>query len=885
MATTVDLDRTKIRPPALPPGVVERPRLIERLSTRSAPLICITAPAGFGKTVLVLDWLERGDLPFAWLSLDRHDSDPGRLLTHLAEAVGGMEVDGADGAADAFRSLARGVSAPALTRAREAVADLGPAVLVVDDVHALESPAAAEVIASLAEPVIEGPRIVLLSRVDPPLPLGRLRLEGAVLELRERDLRFTTAEAEALLGSVVGGLDGGLAGRLGARTEGWAAGLRMAAIALSESDNAADFVESFDGGHRYVTDYLLEEAVGRQDPAVQRFLMDTALLPRFTVDAAVAVTEDTDAPELLRQVEEANLFLFDLGDGWYRYHQLFGELLGHRLRRLDPDRVALVHLRASRWFEGRGEIVEALEHAARAGSDPRLVELLDAHGLALLGRSELAALGRWLGQVAEPRSHDAPLFLATLAWHRLLTERAPNLVPVLDALERAMGRADGYDDDRRRVAGVERDLLRAFSARLDGRLEDAVELSDRALQSVPNDDALTRGRLLYNQARARSAQGRARDARELLEQAFEANLAVGNHYMVLTGMALSAHNTFQLTGCRAARDEIDTAMRMAGRRELDSLPAFTALLNELGRVHWAADALEEADLALNRAREMRTAESLPEGLATALVYQARVAAARLQFDDARNALARAAALARDRNVILLDTTLALEQIRLSLLAEAWGEGAPVAHIEVPGPETAWTTVVETRLGLALVQALRGKERERAHEVAKRLEEEAAPGERGSALLLARFGLAMLAEGEDRWDRLGRCLETAAVRGEIRPFLDVGEPARQLLQAGMERSLSGSARALARRVLERLAGLEGQASRTVPDELVEPLTDRELDTLEHLSGGLTNKAIAKAMFVSPETVKTHLKHIYGKLGVSSREQAVARARELGLLPPG
>jgi len=301
--------QTKLAAPRVPPTVLTRTRLHDRLDAHPGGIVLVSAPAGFGKTVLILDWLAHRRGPVGWLSLDRSDNDPTRFYTHLAAAVEGTGVPGADRVAALIAGS--GISGGPLPVAlADALADMGTdTVIVLDDVHEVESAAVMAGLDSLIHAPAR-PQLVLLTRVDPPLQTGRLRVSGELLELRERDLRFTAAEAVELFDRLLpGAMDPSLVERLERRTEGWVAGLRLAAIAIQDTGDPAAVVESFTGSHRFVVDYLLEEAVERQSPAVQQFLHDTSILRRFTAETCVAVTGGEDAAARLRDVEAGNLFL------------------------------------------------------------------------------------------------------------------------------------------------------------------------------------------------------------------------------------------------------------------------------------------------------------------------------------------------------------------------------------------------------------------------------------------------------------------------------------------------------------------------------------------------------------------------------------------------
>ncbi len=887
------LIQTKLVPPRVPSTVVRRRRLHDRLDDHHGGVILVSAPAGFGKTVLVLDWLASRGLPTGWLSVDPFDNDPARFLAHLGAAFARLDVPGADRAGSLIRGLGagegRGPLPPGLL---DALSEIGrDAVVVLDDVHELEGRAVVSVLEALLHAPVEGPRLMLLTRVDPQFGMGRLRLAGELLELRERDLRCTSAEAVELFDALVpGAIEPALVERLEQRTEGWVAGLRMAAIAIRDAEDPVAVVESFAGSHRYIVEYLLEEAVERQSPEVQRFLMETSVLRRFRPDTCAAVTGDPEAATRLAEVESANLFLVALGGDrqWYRYHRLFGELLQFRLGRLYPDRLDLLHRRASAWFAAEGDIHAALEHASLLSEPEPLMELLDQHALGMLARSEIATVRHWLGRVPDPLSQPYPMLLSMLGWVRVLTERAPDLQPILDAISAALERVPpDYDPDRMRNASREREILSAFSARFTGRYQEAIEISERTLAGLRPEDALMNGLLTFNMARAYMALGEMVPAGELLERAQDHNLRASNLYLVLVGLGQAAAVAVQTDGVQRASEALAGAVAFAEERGLSRLPAFSTVLYHLGHVEYLADSLGPARDAFRRAVELGRATEFPEGLANGLVGLARVAIARREFDEAESHLIDAASLAQAQNAGFMDTSIDLERSRLAFAREIAGAAPPaplIAAATDPDGPAVWSALRETEHVLALWQAVRGERFGPAAALAECLERESRSRGRGIGLCVALAVRALLPDAEeDRWERVEELLQLAAIRGYARPLLNGGEPVRALLQAAVSRPLSTTSRAYATHLLERFDDQTPGRSPSPAAALVEPLTEREEEVLGYLFQDLSNKAIARAMFVSSETVKTHLKHLYGKLGVGDRKRAVTRARELGLDP--
>lgn len=881
------LIRTKLHPPRVKSPLVDRPRLAGRMDAHPGRVILVSAPAGFGKTVLVTDWLSRQEALTAWLSLDSLDNDPSRFCAHLAAAVEGLQVKSASRVAEIIRGLPL-PDLPLPPAFLPTFLEMGPEpVMVLDDLHELDSAGALGVVEALVNIPGPGPRLVILTREDPPFATGRLRVAGELLEIRAKDLRFTDDETLQLFDRLLpGGLDPAQVRRLDQRTEGWVAGLRLAAIALHDAENPGALVESFAGNHRFVMDYLVEEALERQPPALQQFLLDTSILSRFNPDTCISVTGDPEARNRLREVERANLFLVPLGrDGeWYRYHHLFAELLRFRLEHQQGDRLEELHGRASSWFEVEGDTAAAMEHASHMNDQTRLLELLDAHALEMLGRSEMAGLRHWTGKVRDPLSQAFPMVICIIGWLQVVTDRAPNLEPILrgilDALERV---GPGYDPARKRRAALHVAVLSAYSARYARRYEEALRISEETRGRFADADPFTQGLLTYNTARVRMALGDMEAAAGLLETAFGDHLRSGNLYLTLATMGRSAAVVAQVEGVRPAREALAAAMDFARERGLARNPAFSIILFHRGHVEYLGDELEPAQSSFESAVELAGAQDFPEERGNALVGLARVALARGRFDEAESLLLEAASLAQGSNMDLVDTTLELERARLAMAREAAGVGPPIPPID-PGMDSGpWDTIRETEITLALQQALRSERYSLVERWSGELQRESGSRSRGPSLCTALLARVLLPELTDRWETLDQALRLAATRGYIRPLLDVGPPLREVLRAGLTRVSSPAARGHARLILQRLDDEPALAPGRTETRLVDPLTDREEEVLACLFRGQSNRDIARSIFVSVDTVKTHLKHIYDKLGVSDRTAAVNRARELGFGP--
>jgi LuxR family maltose regulon positive regulatory protein len=445
---------TKLYLPRPQPGFVTRPRLVGQLDQGlmgSLTLVC--APAGFGKTALLADWARRGRLPVGWLSLDAGDNDPARFWRHVVAVLEGVR----PGIAERVAPLLGPPAPPSFeglvtALLNQLAAQLDEVVLVLDDYHLVEAQPVHTSLAFLLAHLAPQVRLVVASRTDPPLPLARLRASGQLVELRDRDLRFTPHEAAELLRSAVGtgvSLPDTAVAALAARTEGWAAGLQLAALSLRGHRDPDGFLHEFSGSHRYVLDYLTEEVLDRQPEQVRAFLLETSVLERLCGPLCQAVTGWADSQRLLERVERANLFLVPLDEvrGWWRYHQLFADLLRARLRQERPERVPALHHAAAAWYEQHGLADDAVRHTLAAGDAPWAARLVERHIDGLLLRSEGATLQRWLASLPPELVGSRPRLLLTQALLALVSGRVEAVEGPLDAAERALAGHAGAADE------------------------------------------------------------------------------------------------------------------------------------------------------------------------------------------------------------------------------------------------------------------------------------------------------------------------------------------------------------------------------------------------------------------------------------------------------
>lgn len=903
---------TKLFVPRTPAGFVFRPRLVEQLDEGAArELVLVSAPAGFGKTALLADWSQRRKRPVAWLSLDASDNDPVRFWRHVAAALDRVR----PGVAERVGPL---LARPSPTSfdgfvsalINELVGHADPVVLVLDDYHLIEAESVHASLLFLLEHVPPGLQLVLACRADPPLPLARLRGRGKLAELRTLELRFTDAEAAALLREAVGqDLGDDAVAALAARTEGWAAGLQLAALSLQGQSDVAQFVATFSGSHRYVLDYLTTEVLERQPEPVRAFLLETSVLDRLCGELCDAVTGRTDSQSVLEAIERANLFLVPLDEvrGWWRYHHLFADLLRTRLELQQPHQVPELHRNAAAWCEEHGLADDAFRHALGAGDADWAARLIEQNADALHLRSEGATLKRWLAALPAEVAESWPRLSLVQARLALLTGRVEQVENLLDAAERVWTRAsaaanDPYAPSVGRAASVYTNVpamvaaSRAFLAELRGDADTTTAWASRALDLLGEGDwmleSLARGHL----AIAEWLRGRLLEA----ERGFAASVsgwrAAGESALVAWG----CHHVGQIQRAQghadAALDTYGQAFELATPPGRPALPAAGAARVGMAEVAYSQGQLDRALSYVNEGiplcRRLTYTQPLANGLATlAWIHHANGDAA-----GALDAISEAEQVAPSSQVAELLNPVPARQARLLLAqgdvaaATQWTEERGLNVDDAPSypREPAY-------LVLARVLIARGAA-DRALSLLARLQGNATarPGSLVEIHALRALALASLGDQALAVVALAEALTLAGSQGNIRVFVDEGSAmgtlhGRLLATRPDQQALLGDVPVdyLARlaRAFDVDAARRDPAKRqssAVASGLVAALSDRELEVLRLLAAGKRNQEIADELYVTRDTVKKHITHILDKLGAATRTQAAARAREFGLL---
>ncbi|ODU05290.1 MAG: hypothetical protein ABS81_07960 [Pseudonocardia sp. SCN 72-86] len=860
---------TKLRVPAPRRRLVARPRILDPVRRVAPRLVLVSAPAGFGKTTVLAQWL--ADAPgtrVAWLSLDPADDDLRRFVTHVVAALRTV-------APEAGAATLAQLDSDRLPAVETLVAPLvddldrlpGATVLALDDYHVVDDPAVHACVTYLLDHLPAGVSLAVATRADPPFPLPRLRVRDELVELRAADLRFTPDEATEFLTGVMDlDLTDAHVAALGARTEGWAAGLQLAALTLRGQDDVDGFVDDFTGSHRFVLDYLVEEVLRRRTDEVRDFLLATSVLQQLTGPLCDALTGRADGAETLVELERDNVFVVPL-DGrrtWYRYHHLFGEALRARLTATMPDRVATLHRAAARWHAVHGDLADAVGHAV-AGADSGLAADLVELGLPeLRRRREDRTLRAWLQALPDDEVRGRPLLATTAAWSRLSRGDLDGVGTWLDAAEAALDRPAASitgapdrvaaRDDELRALPATVAIYRASVAQARGDTAGTVAHARRALGLAGPRDHLARGGAAGFLGLAAWAQGDMVTAVDTFADAVTSLAAAGNVADEL-GATVVLTEMWRARGRPAqARRLLEQALTKAGDAPLTTTGDLHVALADVLREH---DSLDAADEHLAAARDLGESASLLENRYRWFTTAAGIARARGDLDAALSLLDEAAALHLPgffpdvQPIPSMRARVLIAAGRLDEAAESF------AAVTLDGPVSYLAEF--DRLTLVRLRLL--TDTTGVADALDRIEDDARHGQRDGSVVEVRMLRALLHQARGRTDdavaELTAALDAGVPAGFARLFLDEG-PALPLL-----------------------GRIPNPLRRNVPthDDL---LSARELDVLRLLATDLTGPEIARTLFVTVNTLRTHTKAIFTKLDVNTRRAAVRRAGERGLL---
>ena len=881
----VSILATKLYIPSARSKLVARPHLIARLNKgldRPSSVSLISAPAGFGKTTLVGEWAAGCNQPVAWLSLDEGDRDPARFLMYLVAALQTIRADLGDGIRELLQSPQPPPIESILTDLLNQISTLPQNfLLVLDDYHVIDSTAIDHALAFLLDHQPLQMHLVIATREDPDLPLARLRAKGQLTELRAADLRFTPSEAAEFLNQVMGlKLSFGNIAALETRTEGWIAGLQLAALSMQGYQDTASFIESFTGSHRFVMDYLVEEVLHQQLERVQTFLLRTSLLKRMCgpLCDAVLLVSSISGQETLEYLERANLFMIPLDSErrWYRYHHLFADLLRQRLHQSIGPESALneLHIRASQWYEENGFALEAFQHAAAAKDIERAERLLDGKGIPLHLSGGVTPIIEWLESLPVEVLHARPWLRWRHAAMLLINGQTIGVGEKIQAAETGLAnilQGAEPDDKTRNLIG----LIAMASATLALTRYDVPAMltqSRRALEYLSPDSLFQRANANWTLGYAYVLQGE----RALARQAFMESVTLSEGAGAMFPLILATIGVGYV-------QELDNELYLAAetyRRVLGWAGDHPQqIIGEahlgLARILYEWNDLDAAEGHTHKSIDLaRQYESIIDRYVISEVFLAHLKLAQGDIEGSAGILAKAEQSVRQHNFVHRAPEVAAAQV-LTLLRQ--------------GNLAAAADVVEAHklpIGQARVHLAQGNPSAALMVLEAYRQQVEAMGWKDELLktrVLEAVALDAHSDKEKALRVLGEALALAEPNGFIRVFLDEGAAMLRLLSEaaarGMMPSYTGKLLAAFEAETQKTAGPSLPAA---GQPLVEPLSSRELEVLQLIAQGLSNDEIGKRLFLALDTVKGHNRRIFDKLQVQRRTEAVARARELGLL---
>jgi len=924
---------TKLYIPPIQASLVRRSRLVQILEKGyqgGKRVTLVSAPAGFGKTTIIREWIKttKPEKPFGWLSLDDGDNDPVRFLIYLVSAIQKVNPEIGE---TILASLNSSQIPPLLelveTLINEISFEAKPFLIVLDDYHLIKKVEVHSILQLLLKRQPDGLHLVIITREDPPFSLPRMRVQGQITEIRERDLRFTLSEAQAFLVQTMGlELSTQDIDKLEERTEGWAAGIQLAALALDELANEEErqtFIEDFTGSNRLIVDYLISEVLQRQSETTRRFLLRTSILGRFCAELCdYIVFEDHDAGSsqpVLDSLEQGNMFLVPLDNQrhWYRYHHLFSEMLFHSLHRSYPEQIPVLHRKASAWFEAQGLIPEAMKHALASKDWDYVKDLLNRHALPMIFQGYLNLVVEWCREIPKTYLEKSPDISIYYAWALVLTFRYDFLDAVEEELQnvaRAIEKPDlpAYANVGQGQAWVPyRDwiighicvirsqiLLARFNTYVDP--QELIDLSLKGLELLPEGEATFRSLCRINLAHAELIQNHPAAAQKAFEEALPFMLNAGNFLGAVADLFYQArlalytgHPDRAEVFCQEWKKKFTDMASSAGvgGQPISEIPAARGLSVVQSIILMERNQLEEAERLLVKTLELLGWGSWME--LHGFIELARLRHALGNHTGVQEILQRMsrlgpqhAACAEAMN-ILFDVKNTLDDPQVRTRAETW------AKKYTPDPKFPFAlgigpyhrdTEYFYNLFWARVQIALGHFQDASVFIDPALQ---TARECGLVFRVAELSIAqaLIYDGQGNLSaathELENALEIAETCGYTR-FFDDGSTLDKLLEQAISRKIHAT---YARQLLNSFHVMHAKVTTADPvskESLVDPLTERELVVLRLLASGLPPAEVAKKLYLSPYTLKAHTQNIYTKLDVHSRIEAINKARELDLL---
>lgn len=894
---------TKLYIPPPNPRIVDRPRLIRRLNEgleQGCKLTLVSASVGYGKTTLVSNWVSTLNRSVAWLALDTEDDDPLRFWTYVIAALQTIQPELGQTALTALQTAQPPLIEPILSDLINQIAVLSDEiVLVLDDYHLLESSSLHQGLNFLLEHLPPQMHLVIITREDPPLPLAQMRAKGEVIELRVNDLRFTEEESAQFLNQTMHlKLRPEEISVLEQRTEGWVAGMQMAALSMQNLTDTTGFIEAFAGDDRYVVDYLIAEVIEQQPKHIQEFLLQTAILKRLTAPLCDAVTGKDTGQVNLAYLEATNLFLIPLDNKrqWYRYHQLFGDLLQYRLKdKISSEYINQLHQGAAAWYTLNGFSDEAIYHYLVSDALDQAADLIEPVVIKLIVQGQLGKVLSWLTQLPDEFTCSRPLLSVSHAWVLTVTGQGAAADTRLKEAERCLPAAS--QKRAQEIQGLI-SIVRAYLTRNQGNIPLSIRYLRQSIGNLEADDLIVRCSVNLNLGYNYSILGQLELAEQALMAAQSDGQAVNAVYLTMLAIATRGFVWVAQGKLRRAIPLYQEAIEygLAQNRGQPFPPAGYAYAG-LGQVLYEQNDLDAAEQSLTQAVDfgelmgdwsMKRRGLLP--LAWLKQMQGDSAAAQVLWQRALNVVHQAESHRTKAQLMVHRSRLMLAQTSISstdrsalAVAAEWADSYQHSQPDMHSYQEAFAQNT-----LAWVELAQGKADQALSRLVVLIETADANGWNDTlikALVLKALAYAVQGEQAVALDTLDIALAKAAPEGYFRTFVDYGPPMRQLLQLAEARGMVPD---YVPKLLAAFPSVEGAKEIVEPrktaahQSLVEPLTDQEINILRLMAAGLSHNEIANELYLSVNTIKWHTTHIYSKLGVHRRAHAVSRARELSIL---
>jgi LuxR family maltose regulon positive regulatory protein len=890
---SVELLDTKLFRPLPHPKLVLRPRLIRQLDEGlNCNLTMVSAPPGYGKTSSVSAWIAKQSYPCAWLSLDDADNDPIRFWMYIIEAVRTIYNNLGESVLVELCSPQPPVIESILSPLIREIGKINNKfILVLDDYHIIESQSIHKALTYLIERQPKQLHIVIISREDPPLLLSRLRVRKLMAEIREKDLRFGVEEAADFFLQTMGlELAPDDVSEITNRTEGWIAGLQLAAISMHGHPDIHRFLQSLTGRHRLIVDYLTDEVLRIQPEEIRLFLLKTSILERLCGPLCDTITGKDDGQDILEHLERANLFIVSLDDErhWYRFHHLFRDLLQYHLnRRVNTDELGVLHLRACRWLAENDLKVEAIQHAI-AGKDFELAaDLIGSIAEALFLQGAVITIQKLIQSLPESILYKRPFLCVAYAWALNLTEQDDALETYLECAERMLANEPFENnltsvDLRGHIAS-----MRASKARRQQDIPGMLRYSQEALGLLSKDDLVVRAIVNMNLSLAYMLNVDLNSALQALSEVQTLGQKSGNIITTLNGVGYS-------TAVLIAQGKLRRAAglcRQTIKNHLDEysppLPTLGHVYGNLARILYEWNDLTAAMAYLEPGILLGEQTQFPTSFRFRANFLNWIRQVRGEREDLAVLSPTISAIIDRDQADFINADFTAWRVRYWLAqgnreaAEEWA----TTYQEGRMMHAPWRPYGD--LALARVMVARQQEREGLKILAPICSEARQVGGIGwliEALILNALAFQALDETDQAISSLAEALSLAEPEGYIRSFVDEGESMKRLLCQAMQKHIHPEyITQLLNAFLPPLTKSTIKDSDRMVLQLFEPLSDREVEILVLISDGLSNREIAQQLYLSLSTVKVHTHNIYGKLGVNSRTQAITRARALGILP--